>query len=81
MFHIRHPLCSHADSKRLHFTVKHWLDPGKDASVWETPGAIKEAAEKEAAEKAAAEKEAAEKAAAEEEKSNILDRIVSLFKK
>ena len=43
--------------------------------------AIKEAAEKEAAEKEAAEKEAAEKAAAEEEKSNILDRIVSLFKK
>ena len=47
----------------------------------ETAKAAEEAAIKEAAEKEAAEKEAAEKAAAEEEKSNILDRIVSLFKK
>ena len=69
------------DSKVSEITRKlELVDMGETAKAAEE-AAIKEAAEKEAAEKAAAEKEAAEKAAAEEEKSNILDRIVSLFKK
>ena len=69
------------DSKVSEITRKlELVDMGETAKAAEE-AAIKEAAEKEAAEKAAAEKEAAEKAAAEKEKSNILDRIVSLFKK
>ena len=74
------------DSKVSEITRKlELVDMGETAKAAEEAAikeaAEKEAAEKEAAEKEAAEKEAAEKAAAEEEKSNILDRIVSLFKK